>query len=179
MPGYKPQVKSESGEMVDIPIAATYDENGNEIKKYVSTFSQTFTDEEKAQARANIGVAGGKVYRHCVSMRFLASNRHSASISFDLYINTPTPITSSNIFEIMGGIKVVTNGVYFSPTSSAPEGTPKPALYLSVVSGDMEVLWLGYNEYTISDADYAADVGVVGFSASAMSSVDDVVQEMP
>lgn len=30
MPGYKPQVKTNSG-MVDIPIAATYDENGDNI----------------------------------------------------------------------------------------------------------------------------------------------------
>lgn len=43
MPGYKPQVKTNSG-MVDIPIAATYDENGDNI---VATYA---TKEELAAA---------------------------------------------------------------------------------------------------------------------------------
>lgn len=59
MPGYKLQVKTNSG-MVDIPIAATYDENGKKFQEeYVSVSPQTFTEEQKAQARANIGVMGG------------------------------------------------------------------------------------------------------------------------
>lgn len=36
MPGYKPQVKTNSG-MVDIPIAATYDENGDNIAATYAT----------------------------------------------------------------------------------------------------------------------------------------------
>lgn len=43
MPGYKPQVKTNSG-MVDIPIAATYDENGDNI---VATYA---TKEELSAA---------------------------------------------------------------------------------------------------------------------------------
>lgn len=59
MPGYKPQVKTNSG-MVDVPVAATYDENGKKFQEeYVSVSPQTFTEEQKAQARANIGVMGG------------------------------------------------------------------------------------------------------------------------
>lgn len=61
MPGYKPQVKSENGDMVDIPIAATYDENGNKFnEQYVSIAAQTFTEEQKAQARANIGAVSAE-----------------------------------------------------------------------------------------------------------------------
>lgn len=39
MPGYKPQVKTNSG-MVDIPIAATYDENGDNIVATYATKSE-------------------------------------------------------------------------------------------------------------------------------------------
>ena len=61
MPGYKPQVKSTNGDMVDIPIAATYDENGNKFnEQYVSIAAQTFTEEQKAQARANIGAVSAE-----------------------------------------------------------------------------------------------------------------------
>ena len=84
MPGYKPQVKSENGDMVDIPIAATYDENGNRITKYVSTMAQTFTEEEKAQARANIGAAGatggGSIYTHTI---FVGTARSGTWFSFN------------------------------------------------------------------------------------------------
>ena len=56
MPGYKPQVKTNSG-MVDVPIAATYDENGKNFQEeYVSVSPQTFTEEQKNQARINIGI---------------------------------------------------------------------------------------------------------------------------
>ena len=56
MPGYKPQVKTNSG-MVDIPIAATYDENGKKFQEeYVSVSPQTFTEAQKNQARINIGI---------------------------------------------------------------------------------------------------------------------------
>ena len=82
MPGYRPQVKSENGEMVDIPIAATYDENGNEIKKYVSTFLQTFTEEQKAQARANIGAV---------------SASETVTTLYDHYIKAYSKYTSGNI----------------------------------------------------------------------------------
>ena len=55
MPGYKPQVKSESGDMVDIPIAATYDENGNRfIEQYLTAVKQTLTNEQKTQVLKNI-----------------------------------------------------------------------------------------------------------------------------
>lgn len=34
MPGYKIQEKIANGEMVDLPIAATYDDAGNKIQEY-------------------------------------------------------------------------------------------------------------------------------------------------
>lgn len=128
MPGYKPQVKSESGEMVDIPIAATYDENGNEIKKYVSTFSQTFTDEEKAQARKNIGAAdasgGGKVYRHTIM--FGGSSRKSGGSTIkvaiagivEAFLKTGEALTPDTVGAALNGKTLSGRGEYHETGTS-------------------------------------------------------------
>ena len=119
MPGYKPQVKSENGDMVDIPIAATYDENGNKFnEQYVSIAAQTFTEEQKAQARANIGAASGsKKYMHNVLMRVSdgrSSSNSTAIIAFSAILDVSTKITASNIYSLLGheSLYPCTGGVY-------------------------------------------------------------------
>ena len=133
MPGYKPQVKTNSG-MVDIPIAATYDENGNRITKYVSTITQTFTDEEKAQARANIGAAdaaGGKTYRHTII--FGGSDRKSGGSTIkvaiagivEAFLKTGEALTPDTVGAALNGKTLSGRGEYHetgaSPSNNGQE----------------------------------------------------------
>lgn len=133
MPGYKPQVKSESGEMVDIPIAATYDENGNRLtEQYVSTIAQTFTDEEKAQARKNIGAAsesaaGGRKYLHQIGL-FVKENSansayYNAVVSFYAILDDEKPVTAKTMGKRLGNGSIFPciGGFYSTSNTAAPQ----------------------------------------------------------
>lgn len=147
MPGYKPQVKSESGEMVDIPIAATYDENGNRLtEQYVSTIAQTFTDEEKAQARANIGAAdassSSKKYRHFIRIQKNGTFFGDSACAFYFIIinDSPTEITKNDI----------PLNVFFpakGKAGSGASGNDVEFVYVNVSSGVRKIR-AGYTYFT-------------------------------
>ena len=70
MAGYKIQAKKTDGSLVDIPLAATYDDAGKKLsEEYVQTNdlgdkcvlydeTQSLSSDQKAKARANIGITG-------------------------------------------------------------------------------------------------------------------------
>lgn len=70
MAGYKIQAKKTDGSLVDIPLAATYDDTGKKLsEEYVQTNdlgdkcvlydeTQSLSSDQKAKARANIGITG-------------------------------------------------------------------------------------------------------------------------
>lgn len=136
--------------MVDIPIAATYDENGNKFdEQYVSVAAQTFTEEQKAQARANIGAASGsKKYMHNVLMRISdgkGPNNCTAVIAFSAILDVATKITASNIYSILGAKSLYpcTGGVYNAEGSNLG---PAACIYFDR-SNSFQV-WSGrYGEY--------------------------------
>lgn len=192
MPGYKPQVKSESGEMVDIPIAATYDENGNKFdEQYVSIATQTFTEEQKAKARANIGAvsadeAGVKVYYHNLV------GKTSRSVAyFAVATNTAEPFTSSSLNKwlkdrgfiveeaessgLIGPPNWETGKVYIPPKSSVllPQ--------LTGMENPIRKIW-GIAIFQYSDGSgsaelfYYSDTNAIDYTSS-MSVVSDIVSD--
>lgn len=68
MPGYKPQVKTNSG-MVDVPIAATYDENGDNI---VATYAKK-GDIKKDIANAVVTLGASLTYNGSAQTQTVAS----------------------------------------------------------------------------------------------------------
>lgn len=181
MPGYKPQVKSENGDMVDIPIAATYDENGNRFtEKYVSVAAQTFTEEQKAQARANIGVAGGKVYRHCVMVRLKKESSSSGALlyscfSFDVYLSTATPLTEDTIRDAMPNTAIVpTNGKYMR---EGDESSIADIAYVIFTTARRVTVY----RYEVGTGISTVNTNTVYFQNhdGTVATVVDFVQEMP
>lgn len=68
MPGYKPQVKTNSG-MVDVPIAATYDENGDNI---VATYAKK-GDIKKDIANATVTLGASLTFNGSAQTQTVAS----------------------------------------------------------------------------------------------------------
>lgn len=105
MPGYKPQVKSKNGDMVDIPIAATYDENGNKFdEQYVSIDTQTFTEEQKAKARANIGAVSASeivttLYDHYIKINVNSNGVINDIVTFVIRTKDKTPFTIDSLYQ--------------------------------------------------------------------------------
>lgn len=172
MPGYKPQVKTNSG-MVDIPIAATYDENGNRITKYVSTIAQTFTDEEKAQARANIGAAGakgGKTYRHCVQIIAKGTSKRT-NFFFDFIDADSAKITADTLLDRLDGkMMIVTGG-----SAASGDMVYKAVAFLVDSSRSSP-----YNVFSVFDSVTSSGVCYMEkYEESDVSQVNDYIQEMP
>ena len=187
MPGYKPQVKTNSG-MVDIPIAATYDENGNRITKYVSTITQTFTDEEKAQARANIGAAdaaGGKTYRHLVRMqadksKYAPKSGEGFALWFEFIDGDPTAVTIDNIFERLDGKSFRCKGLYSYEGSLSDVGeVPNNADEVYEVYISTTIVRLRNFTYANHNGYLSLAFNIEQFDFDEVYSVYDSVWEMP
>lgn len=183
MPGYKPQVKSTNGDMVDIPIAATYDENGNRLtEQYVSTIAQTFTDEEKAQARANIGAAdasgGAKVYRHFISYA-LYSTSYSAVFSFEIFSTDADPY-EGNWPETIRGKCFNANGYAMKGKASEyPNLTMDDAVRVIGVKIDTDPYYLHVYAPYVGDKGLTMLGGALVFMTGDRTFFTETVQEMP
>ena len=159
-----------------MPINTTYAKTATLGDKCILyTSAQSLTEEQKAQARANIGAAsdsstGGKVYRHCVQV--IASGTNKQTIFFFDFVDADSAqITVDTLLDRLDGKMMIVAG-----GSATSDNTVYKAVAFLVDSSRSSP----YNVFSVLDVVTSAGVCYrEPYNVGDVSQVNDYVQEMP